>query len=113
MKDALDVVMAWQFRNSTQKLPENALNEVESLKTALVDHILKNVVRPLFDKSQHHKVTSEGRKASQLKRQKHDRTDLESNTKPWKFDHSYSIELLSWAIRKSDVRTLLSYFVMA
>ncbi|KAI9789432.1 MAG: CCA tRNA nucleotidyltransferase, mitochondrial [Candelina submexicana] len=102
MKDALDVVMAWQLRNPDQKISENALNEVQTLKTAFIEHILKNVVRPLFDNSTNQSVTSQGRKATKPKRQKHNSMDSELSMKPWKFDHNYSLDLLSWALRNSD-----------
>ncbi|KAI9724125.1 MAG: hypothetical protein M1812_000844 [Candelaria pacifica] len=102
MKDALDVVMAWQLRNPDQKIFENALNETQSLKVTFIEHILKNVVRPLFDNSASPSVTSQGRKATKPKRQKHDALSLESELKPWKFDHKYSIDLLSWALLNSD-----------
>ncbi len=104
MKDALDVVMAWQLRNPDEVLPENGLNEVKTLKVAFIEHILKNVVRPLFDNSTNQSVTSQGRKATKPKRQKYTAIDVESEAKPWKFDHKYSINLLSWALRNSNVR---------
>jgi tRNA nucleotidyltransferase (CCA-adding enzyme) len=56
MKDALDIVMAWQLRNADITDPAQAIEAVKSsrdseLPSLLASHILQLIIRPLFSQA--------------------------------------------------------------
>lgn len=70
MKEALDVVMAWQLRHPDVVDPEEAIEEVKihrqeksgELTFDLIRHFLTLTIRPLFLKASNPSVTAQGRK---------------------------------------------------
>lgn len=118
MKDALDVVMAWQLRNPGITDPSVAVEEVRAkqhkgpnngeLTTALIDHFLRLTIRPLFAKAQTPTVTAQGRKATrEILPKKYSNFELdESATKPWQAKDAYVLDLLSWVLTSLDVETV-------
>ena len=122
MKSALDVVMAWQLRNPDKTDPEEAIEEVRlsqegnerntgELTKDLIHHFLRLTVRPLFAKTQHPaSITAQGRKRTTevLPSKFGDHlTEDESETKPWKRQDSYALDLLEWVLRSlPDERTV-------
>ncbi|EMC91906.1 hypothetical protein BAUCODRAFT_126876 [Baudoinia panamericana UAMH 10762] len=91
MKDALDVVMAWQLRHPGITDPGQAIEEVKQkrgeLTSVLVHHFLKLTIRPLFAKNRPITVTESGRKMM----------------KPWKSSvNSSALDLLGWSVSALD-----------
>lgn len=115
MKSALDVVMAWQLRNPDKSDPEEAIEQVRlsredqeqkqgELTKDLIHHFLGLTIRPLFAKTQHPtSITAQGRKrTTEVLPSKFEDLRLnedESQTKPWKEQDSYALDLLEWALR--------------
>jgi len=107
MKEALDVVMAWQLRNPDVKDPEQAIAAVENSKVAtggelpssLAKHFLKLTVRPLFAKARPTNVTATGRRvvSEQLPQKITVESMNDEITKPWKKD-AYALNLLEWVV---------------
>ena len=113
MKSALDVVMAWQLRNPENTDPEEAVKQVRlsqegqeqkkgELTKDLIHHFLGLTIRPLFAKTQHPtSITPQGRKrtteAPPSRIGDHMMED-ESQTKPWKGQESYALDLLEWVL---------------
>lgn len=109
MKEALDVVMAWQLRNPKSVNKEEAIEAVRNnqgeLTAVLIRHFLQLTIRPLFAKTQTQlNVTAQGRKVTndglQLRRSLdfNDDDDDESK-KPWKGEqHSSVLKLLTWSV---------------
>ena len=125
MKDALDVVMAWQLRNPDITDPAGAVEEVRiqrqtqetssdkqqtgkkkgELTSHLASHFLQLTIRPLFAKTQNPAVTAQGRKSIQSSAPR--ATQLihedESESKPWKGEkEGYALELLRWVLLTVD-----------
>lgn len=104
MKDALDVVMAWQLRNPHVKDPSEAIEEVKKhgeLTSALASHFLKLTIRPLFVKAKPDNVTEQGRKKekSELPAKMTSENSDERITKPWKSDKDkFALALLKWIV---------------
>nr|OQO30459.1 hypothetical protein B0A51_02801 [Rachicladosporium sp. CCFEE 5018] len=115
MKDALDVVMAWQLRNPDVKDPTEAIQEVKNhgeLTSSLVSHFLQLTVRPLFAKSKPDSLTEQGRK-------KNDpglppKLSMMSGnvaTTPWKSEkNGVALDLLAWSVRSLDAKTVEQYW---
>jgi tRNA nucleotidyltransferase (CCA-adding enzyme) len=107
MKDALDVVMAWQLRNPDVKDPADAIEEVKKhgeLTSALASHFLKLTIRPLFAKAKSDNVTEQGRKktAPGLPAKLTSDNSDERTMKPWKNDKdAYALALLKWVVDSS------------
>jgi tRNA nucleotidyltransferase (CCA-adding enzyme) len=107
MKDALDVVMAWQLRNPDVKDPAEAIEEVKKhgeLTSALASHFLKLTIRPLFAKAKPDNVTEQGRKktAPSLPAKLTSENSDECTMKPWKSDKdAYALALLKWVVDSS------------
>jgi tRNA nucleotidyltransferase (CCA-adding enzyme) len=115
MKDALDVVMAWQLRNPNITDPAEAVdavkastnNQIQSeLSSRLAAHFLRLTVRPLFSQTSQSTLTSAGHKAPDrdIGARKHDE---ETDKPPWK-DAKYAsaIELLKWSITVQDTKSI-------
>jgi len=109
MKDALDIVMAWQLRHQDTATKEDAIEAVKNkhgeLTTSLVRHFLTLTIRPLFEKTQTHNVTAQGRKVTASKGlpRKYDGIEDEAITRPWKAEkESSALDLLSWVIKCLD-----------
>ena len=109
MKEALDVVMAWQLRHPEKTDAEAAIEEVRNSKlhgelTAdIVSHLLRLTIRPLFAKNQHPAVTAQGRRVTthNLPRKiEYQRSDEEIN--PWKGRDAYALDLLHWTVTNLD-----------
>lgn len=104
MKEALDVVMAWQLRNPSVKDPSEAIEEVKKhgeLTSALASHFLKLTIRPLFVKAKPDNVTDQGRKKdkSELPAKMTSENSDERITKPWKSEKDkFALALLSWIV---------------
>lgn len=118
MKDALEVVMAWQLRNPGITDPAAAIEEVRAkqdkgpnngeLTIALVDHFLRLTIRPLFAKAQTPTVTAQGRRVTrEVLPKKYSNFELdEGETKPWKVKDAYALDLLSWVVKSLDEKTV-------
>ena len=111
MKEALDVVMAWQLRNPDTATSQGAIEEVRNSKlhgelTAnLISHFLRLTIRPLFAKSQHPAVTSQGRKVTtNVLPRRFAQEESEEVAKPWKYHDSYAMSLLRWIVQNLDER---------
>lgn len=116
MKEALEVVMAWQLRNPDVKDPQQAIGEVEKgraasaaaaaggeLSSSLAKHFLKLTIQPLFLKARSGRVTNTGRKVAgeQLpKKLTAENTDDEVS-RPWEKD-AYALDLLRWVVSVLD-----------
>ncbi|EME78614.1 uncharacterized protein MYCFIDRAFT_143868 [Pseudocercospora fijiensis CIRAD86] len=90
MKDALDVVMAWQLRHPGTNDAQQAIEEVKNhqangeLTFDLVRHFLKLTIRPLFIKATPRTVTEQGHTAN----------------KPWKSSKdAFVLDILGWTIK--------------
>jgi len=111
MKDALDVVMAWQLRNPHVKDPSEAIEEVKKhgeLTSALASHFLKLTIRPLFVKAKPDNVTEQGRKKdkSDLPAKMTSENSDERITKPWKSDNDkFSLALLKWIVTSLEEKS--------
>ncbi|CAK1358398.1 unnamed protein product [Cercospora beticola] len=111
MKDALDVVMAWQLRNPGTADTAKAIEEVKNhqtngeLTSDLVQHFLKLTIRPLFIKATPATVTEQGRKVTTERLpEKLTMSSMDDNVKkPWKTaNDSYSLDVLAWVMRSLD-----------
>ncbi|KAI9667504.1 MAG: CCA tRNA nucleotidyltransferase, mitochondrial [Bathelium mastoideum] len=113
MKSALDIVVAWQLRNPETTDPKEAIEQVRlsqegqeqkkgELTKDLIHHVLGLTIRPLFAKTQHPaSVTAQGRKrtAGALPNKFGDHLmEDERQTKPWKGQDSYAMDLLEWVL---------------
>lgn len=100
MKDALDVVMAWQLRNPDTTDPTAAIEAVKASKDGQTDselslrlahHFLQLTIPPLFPQN---KPTSNALEASR-------------QPAPWKdTGNQYALDLLEWAISTLDRKTI-------
>lgn len=96
MKDALDVVLAWQLRNPSVTDPADAIEEVKKtskseLPSRLIFHFLTLTIRPLF---------------SQTKRDA-----IGDAPAPWKTRENHSfLDLLHWCIRAVEEKDLREWF---
>ncbi|SMR58691.1 unnamed protein product [Zymoseptoria tritici ST99CH_1E4] len=115
MKDALDVVMAWQLRNPTLTDPQQAIEEVKlhrsngELSSDLIRHFLKLTIRPLFIKASPSSVTEAGRKVTttRLPQKLSMQTGDENVTKPWKGTKgAFTLDILSWVISRLDEKII-------
>ncbi len=118
MKDALDVVMAWQLRHPGITDPQAAIEEVKQhrqkqeqgeLAHALVRHFLKLTIRPLFAKTKPSTITAQGRKNTRevvLPPRMTMESEDEGVTKPWKSgkDGAAALDLLRWVVGAVDER---------
>ncbi|KAK1062653.1 CCA tRNA nucleotidyltransferase, mitochondrial [Friedmanniomyces endolithicus] len=114
MKDALDVVMAWQLRHPGITDPQAAIEEVKQQKQtqgelahALVRHFLKLTIRPLFAKTKPSTITAQGRKDTRevvLSPRMTMESEDEAVTKPWKSgkDGAAALDLLRWVVGAMD-----------
>ncbi|KAJ4351730.1 CCA tRNA nucleotidyltransferase, mitochondrial [Didymosphaeria variabile] len=96
MKDALDVVLAWQLRNPSVTDPSDAIKEVKKtskseLPSRLISHFLTLTIRPLFSQA---------------------KTDGIGDTPtPWKTrEHRSFLDLLQWCIKAADEKDLREWF---
>ena len=121
MKDALDVVMAYQLRYPEKANAGDAIAEVQAtrqqngdtnggeLSSSLVRHFLTLTIRPLFAKARPTTVTDAGRKntATILPKKFTAENMDEAVTKPWKTDReAHALDLLRWCIRALDESTV-------
>ncbi|KAL1798990.1 hypothetical protein ACET3X_003027 [Alternaria dauci] len=100
MKDALDVVMAWQLRNPNVTDPTEAIEAVKvsraektdsELPLRLASHFLQLTIPPLFPQN---KPTSNALEASR-------------QLAPWKDTaNRYALDLLEWTISALDPKTI-------
>ena len=115
MKDALDVVMAYQLRHPDKANTEEAIEEVRNrrskeqdggeLASSLVHHFLKLNIRPLFIKAKPPSVTYTGRKnTTTVLPQKMTAENMDDGiNKPWKSGKdAYTLDLLKWCTRSLD-----------
>ncbi|KAF2723907.1 poly A polymerase C-terminal region-like protein [Polychaeton citri CBS 116435] len=108
MKDALDVVMAYQLRNPDKANIEDAVAEVQysqqirgELTSALVSHVLRLIIRPLFQPAKPSTITNEGRKNTTevLPPRITMQSQNEDQMRPWKHD-PYALALLGWVLNR-------------
>ncbi|KAK4574883.1 CCA tRNA nucleotidyltransferase, mitochondrial [Recurvomyces mirabilis] len=110
MKEALDVVMAWQLRNPSITDPTQAIEQVRSkrgeLAHALVVHFLKFTIRPLFAKTKPSGVTDQGRKIkSEILPKRIGMEDDEDAARPWKTGKDADVlHLLRWVVEALDAK---------
>lgn len=111
MKDALDVVMAWQLRNPDVTDPTEAIDAVKAdkdknrnseLPSRLASHFLQLTVRPLFLQAKSNpNLTPAGNKAPE--REQKSRYPDDTSKEPWKEPkNGSSIELLRWCLSILD-----------
>ncbi|KAK8211984.1 hypothetical protein IWZ01DRAFT_569393 [Phyllosticta capitalensis] len=121
MKDALDVVMAWQLRNPDIHDPSEAIEEVRiyrqnnpqvdvaaktskkkgELTSHLASHFLQLTIRPLFAKAHNPAITAQGRRTIQANQPRSHRALMEdeTETKPWKDEkNKHVLSLLRWVL---------------
>ncbi|KXT13866.1 hypothetical protein AC579_6899 [Pseudocercospora musae] len=115
MKDALDVVMAWQLRNPGTKDAQQAIEEVKDhqangeLTFDLVRHFLKLTIRPLFLKATPRTVTEQGRKITteQLPQKMALQSTDDTINKPWKSSKDvFVLTILRWTVRSLNEQRL-------
>lgn len=115
MKDALDVVMAWQLRNPGSTDSQQAIEEVKhhqikgELSSDLIQHFLKLTIRPLFTKASPAMVTEQGRQiTTERLPEKFTMTAMDdSTTRPWKSaKDAYSLDILRWMVHSLDEKTV-------
>jgi hypothetical protein len=121
MKEALDVVMAYQLKYPDKANVEDAIAEVQAsrqqsgnangsvnggeLSSSLVRHFLTLTIRPLFAKARPTTVTDAGRKntATVLPKKMAMQSMDESINKPWKNEREpYALDLLRWCVNALD-----------
>lgn len=100
MKDALDVVMAWQLRNPTATDPSEAIEAVKAFKSEkneselpsrLASHFLQLTIPPFFPQSRASLNTLEASR----------------QPKAWKeAGNAYVLDLLAWSIRAVDQKMI-------
>ncbi|KAF2265755.1 poly A polymerase C-terminal region-like protein [Lojkania enalia] len=109
MKDALDVVMAWQLQNPETSDPTEAIKAIKAtrnseLSSRLASHFLQLTIRPLFSPQNkpNPNLTPAGHKASVPLDKK---AGLSDNTSaaPWKTS-PYAIDLLRWTLSVLDTK---------
>lgn len=112
MKDALDVVIAWQLRHPDQATAEAAINAVRNsqseLTLALIRHMLQLTIRPLFAKTPPEQITAQGRAALPGTKapRKLESVEEETTFRPWKrANGAYALQLLGWIVRSLDSRS--------
>jgi hypothetical protein len=115
MKDALDVVMAWQLRNPTITDPTEAIEAVKAsreqtgdvknseLPSALASHFLQLTIRPSFSQTKPvTNLTPAGHAAPASHNLKSKFPD-DTSKEPWKDPKNASvIELLRWSLMALD-----------
>lgn len=113
MKDALDVVMAWQLRNPDSTSSDEAIEAVKQkrgeLTSALVRHFLKLTIRTLFAKTRPSNVTDTGRKVTTAVLPPKTTVESMDDTvnKPWKSGKdAFALDLLEWVVASLDARLL-------
>jgi tRNA nucleotidyltransferase (CCA-adding enzyme) len=97
MKDALDVVMAWQLRNPSATDPAEAIEAVKKARESdselpqrLASHFLKLTIPPLFPQTKSTNTFEVSQKPA-----------------PWKEPHNeYILGLLSWSIKALDRKAI-------
>lgn len=109
MKDALDVVMAWQLRNPDVQDPAGAIEAVKKhgeLTSALTKHFLALTIRPLFAKAKLDSVTPAGRKNIDPGLPPKMGSEREEDTKPWKQGkEGHALGLLGWCVKSLSPST--------
>lgn len=113
MKDALDVVMAWQLRNPGKTDAKEAVEEVKNTKThgeltaSLITHFLRLTIRPLFAKTQPRAVTAQGRKVTTtVLPPKFGMEESDEIARPWKGRDAYALDLLRWSLINLNEKTI-------
>lgn len=116
MKQALDVVMAWQLRNPTTATVEGAIEQVKNnqaqqakgeLIALLIRHFLTLTIRPLFAKATKQtlrNVTAQARKVVHqpvLPERFVGAEEDEEAARAWKND-PFTIDILTWVLRSLD-----------
>lgn len=116
MKDALEVVMAYQLRNPETATPHDAITEVQKeqqqqnggeLTSSLVKHFLQLTIRPLFLKAKPSTVTDAARKKTTTVLPKKITVESmdDSVNKHWKSEREASaLDLLRWCVSALDGR---------
>ncbi|EME40462.1 hypothetical protein DOTSEDRAFT_46837 [Dothistroma septosporum NZE10] len=115
MKDALDVVMAWQLRNPGITDPAQAIEEVKNhqangeLTIGLLRHFLKLTIRPLFIKASPSNVTEQGRKVATpaLPKKMTMKSMDDATERAWKASKdAYILDILLWVVRSLNKTTV-------
>jgi len=116
MKEALDVVMAWQLRQTTSPTVEGAIEEVRNkhgeLTAVLIRHFLTLTIRPLFAKKQTRNVTAQGRKVMSqpvLPGRFVGAEEDEEASRPWKSD-AFVVDILRWIVTSLDSKLVEEYW---
>ena len=116
MKEALDVVMAWQLRQSTTPTIEGAIEEVRNkhgeLTAVLIRHFLTLTIRPLFAKKQTRNVTAQGRKVMSqpvLPGRFVGADEDEDASRPWK-SNAFVVDILKWIVTSLDSKLVEEFW---
>jgi len=101
MKDALEVVMAWQLRNPDTTDPAQAIEEVKKIRkgeltSRLLSRFLSLTIRPLFVQTEQDAFTTS------------DKSKSKSKMKTWRDpENAYVVDLLRWCLQtatEADVK---------
>ncbi|KAI9780234.1 MAG: hypothetical protein M1839_006794 [Geoglossum umbratile] len=99
-----DIKCSWvseaSFANASYLLTKH--HSIATKPHVLVDHILQELIRPLFARSKHPEITARGRKAMQPSPRIHNSSLLEAETKPWKFSKVYCVTVFRWALQNLE-----------
>lgn len=122
MKDALDVVMAWQLRNPAATNPEDAIEEVKNHRAAngeltfdLIRHFLKLTIRPLFLKPANNNpsgVTPQGRKLANAPLPR--KLGMQAMETPaWKnAKEAHALDILQWVVKSLGPKSVVEVWPM-
>lgn len=78
----------------------------------ILTRLLEERIKPLFSKTKSPAITQQGRKAiNPLPIATTAHSDLDGETKPWKYRNAYIVTVFQWALKHLDVRTIIKPFV--
>lgn len=80
--------------------------------STILTGLLQARVKPLFAKTKNPAITQQGRKAiDPLPSAATAHSDLDGETKPWKYRDAYIVTVFQWGLNHLDVRTIIKPFV--
>ena len=67
-------------------------------------------IKPLFAKIKNPAITQQGRRAmNPISGSATNRSDLDGETKPWKYHDAYSVTVFQWVLKHLDVRIIITH----
>ena len=80
--------------------------------STILTGLLQESVKPLFKKIKNPAITHQGRKAiDPLPSTATAHSDLDGETKPWKYRDAYIVTVFQWVLNHLDVRTIIKPFL--